>query len=148
MSYLSYEKYQELGGDMDEATFNDFAFEAGTIIDWYTFNRLHNVKAKPFSADLEERLQRLMYHLIKIAKEKADAMQLGAPASGASVDGTGLTIVSQSNDGVSVSYNVVSASEIFRNADKEMGRLVKRYLHGVMNSLGQKLLYRGLYPGE
>ena len=38
--YLTYAEYQNMGGTLEEATFNDLAYEAQTYIDWVTFRRL------------------------------------------------------------------------------------------------------------
>lgn len=141
MAYLEYERYIEMGGDLDDTTFNDLAFEAESIINWYTFNRLKN------ETELPEEVEKLMYRLIQLiqAKQAASAIPL---IDGGTVGGATAGIASQSNDGVSISYNVVSASEIVQNSKKEMEDLIRRYLQGVVNSLGRKVLYRGLYPGE
>ena len=89
-----------------------------------------------------------MYKLIKLAQERQDALSLGESDSGESTEGAGRYIASRSNDGVSVSYNVMSASEVFGSLKDEMGKTVQLYLNGVVNELGRKVLYRGLYPGE
>ena len=153
MGYLTYTEYTEMGGSLDEATFNEFSFEAQSIIDWYTFNRLKN------DSTFAEEVKRCMYALIKLAKLKADAMILGSQTTVTS-DGTTTTtvttmaaIASQSNDGVSISYNSVSASDIFNNLSAfkqggEIESIVKRYLQGVMNEAGRRVLYRGVYPDE
>lgn len=138
--YLTYEEYQNMGGTLNEAAFNDFEFEAESIIDWYTFNRLHNQTTYP------EALGKCVYALIKLCATKAGAM--GLAENGNENDGTSAVIASQSNDGVSVSYNILSASEAFKLCSDEVGNTVKRYFNGVTNELGRKLLYRGLYPGE
>lgn len=148
--YLTYDEYTEYGGTLDETTFDDFAFEAESIINWYTFDRLKNEE------ELPDAVKRCMYRLINIAKLKADAMQLGmqvSKESGSSSSSSELAIQSQSNDGVSISYNVLSASELFnalqaKTKGGEVDQIVQRYLQGVINSLGRKVLYRGLYPGE
>lgn len=150
MLYLTYDEYTEMGGTLEETTFNDFEFEAESIINWYTFNRLKNETSLP------DAVKRCMYRLISIAKLKADALQLGLSMSetASSTSGTATAMIrSQSNDGVSVSYNVLSASEIFdvlqvKGKGGEIDQLVQRYLQDVVNSLGQKVLYRGFYPGE
>lgn len=152
--YLTYEEYKNLGGTLDETTFNDFEFESECIVNWYTFDRLKNETFYPAEVKM------CVNALIKICKIKADAMALGAQTTQI-VDGEGNvttitsnpSIASQSNDGVSISYNTVSASQIFDSlsAKKQGGQienLVQMYLHGVVNSLGRKLLYRGLYPNE
>lgn len=137
--YLTYGEYQDMGGTLDETAFNEFEFEAETIVDWYTFNRLHNMTTYP------ERLTKCMYALIKMVALKANMLGQADAEEGGTIKGT---IASQSNDGVSVSYNVLSASEAFKLCDDEVGNTIKRYLQGVTNELGRKLLYRGLYPGE
>lgn len=137
--YLTYEEYQNMGGTLDESAFNDFEFEAETQVDWYTFNRLHNETTYP------QRLPRLMYTLIKMAALKANLLGQGEAEEGGTIKGT---IASQSNDGVSVSYNTLSAADAFKLCNDETGNIIKQYLQGAVNSLGRKLLYRGLYPGE
>lgn len=139
--YLSYTEYQNMGGTLDETAFNDLAIEAESVIDWYTFNRLQKDTNYP------EKLKQCMYKLIKMAQERQAAMSAGE-SSGDNTTETSAAIASRSNDGVSISYNVVSASEIFDKLKDEMGDTVKRYLNGVVNELGRKVLYRGLYPGE
>ncbi len=140
--YLTFSEYQEYGGTLDETAFNNFEFEAEAIIDWYTFNRLQNDTNYP------DKLKQCMYKLINMAQERAAAMALGEAVNSESTEGTGVTIASRSNDGVSISYNVISASELFDKLKNEMGNTVRLYLNGVVNELGRKVLYRGLYPGE
>ena len=96
-----------------------------------------------------------MYRLIYMAKLKADAMQLGMAVSTTeeTSNNPSPAIQSQSNDGVSISYNVLSASELFnalatKTKGSEVDQIIQRYLQGIKNSLGRKLLYRGFYPGE
>lgn len=151
--YLTYEQYQSMGGTLDSTTFMEYEFEAETILNWYTFNRLQKMTVYPSA------VVRCMYELIKIAKLKADAMSLGQQTTTITEGGTTVSVVtnpavaSQSNDGVSISYNTVSASEVFKNLSTttnggEIESLVQRYLQGVTDSLGRKLLYRGVYADE
>lgn len=151
--YLTYEDYTNMGGTLDDTTFSEYEFDAECIVNWYTFDRLKNETEYP------EQLTRCMYALIKLVKLRADALSLGAQTTTVS-DGTtkttvvtGSTIASQSNDGVSVSYNTLSATDVISQLDVfkhggEFERIVKTYLQGVTNSLGRKVLYRGLYPDE
>ena len=137
--YLTFEEYQSMGGTLDETAFDDFEFEARTQIDWYTFNRLQNETTLP------EAVKRCMYSLIKLLQDKQQAMLVG----GVSADGsTQAGIASQSNDGVSVSFNTLSARDLVDMSKGVIEDTVQRYLQGVMNSLGQKVLYRGVYPNE
>lgn len=154
--YLTYEAYQNMGGTLDETTFNNFEYEAETIVNWYTFNRLKDEKEEDYPAELA----RCMNRLIELAKLEADALLLGKQTI-ITTDGEGnkstvetsAYIKSQSNDGVSISYNNVDASDLFNRLsslgkDNPLAQTVFRYLQGVRNSLGKKLTYRGLYPDE
>ena len=151
--YLTYEEYQNYGGTLDETAFNDFEFEAECLINWYTFNRLKN------DTEFPEEVKRCTYKLIQLAKMKADALILGnqQTITTTEVDGvvtkttteTTAPIASQSNDGVSISYNTISAAEIFNKLNNTNNaslfyEQIKMYLNGVVNSLGQHVLYRGL----
>lgn len=151
--YLSYEEYQFFGGTLDEATFDDYEFEARSIIDWYTFNRLAN------DTEIPEAVKRCMYRLIQLAKLKADSLRLGETETQTTEGGTTTTtvtsapIASQSNDGVSISYNTMSAADAFSKVSStangnEIELTVQRYLNNVVNEAGRKVLYRGIYPDE
>ena len=140
--YLTYAEYQELGGTLSESVFSDCEMEAETLIDWYTFNRLKN------EVNVSEDVKKCVYLLIKYI-----ALQSGIDGSNnINADGTISTlkggIASESNDGVSRSYNVLSAQELMDNAKSKIDSIIKMGLSSVVNSLGRKVLYRGLYPGE
>lgn len=152
--YLEYSDYLNMGGTLDETAFNNFEYEAECIVNWYTFNRLKNETVYP------SELARCMNRLIELAKLEADALLLGKQTT-TTTDAEGhktVTEVStyisqQSNDGVSVHYNSVDANELFNKLSSQgkgnpIETTVFRYLQGVRNSLGKKLLYRGLYPDE
>ena len=139
--YLTYEEYQNMGGTMDSTTFSEFEFEARCKIDWWTFNRLKNEESYP------EEVKRCMYKIIKLLQQVAEASAVdgeGGDSSSSAVAG----VASMSNDGVSISYNVLSASQAVEMANDEIGTCIQQYLGDVRNSLGRKVLYRGLYPGE
>jgi len=153
--YLTYEAYQNMGGTLDEAVFNDFEYEAETIVNWYTFNRLKTETEYP------DELARCMYRLIMLAKLQADALLLGKQRT-VTIDAEGNKTItevetyvkSQSNDGVSTSYNAIDANELFgmltsNGKGNVMETTVFRYLNGVRRlSDGKRLTYRGLYPDE
>jgi hypothetical protein len=42
----------------------------------------------------------------------------------------------------------MSASEAYQMTDKQVEKTIKMYLGGVVNTLGHRLLYRGVYPDE
>lgn len=154
--YLTYEEYKSYGGTLDETTFNDYAFEASMWVDWYTFGRLRD------ETEVDERVKRCVNKLVHLAKLKADALSLGAQSvTTTHADGrtttveTSAVIASQSNDGVSISYNTMGASELYsllKTGGDEGRNLIAdtcyMYLDGVKNSLGQKVMYRGIYPNE
>ena len=139
--YLTYEEYQNMGGTLVETTFNEYEFTAESLVNWYTFNRLKNETTYP------EELPRLMYVLIHMIQLKMDALGNNfVDSDGSIVSGA---ITRQSNDGVSIEFNALSANYIveFTN-DKKLGDIIVKYLSGLKNSLGHSLTYRGLYPGE
>lgn len=139
MSYLSYTEYQDMGGTLDEPTFSEFAFEAQTQIDWYTFARLQG------ETEQCEAVKRCMFAIIRLLQAKQQSMALGATGD---ENGAQAAVASQSNDGVSISYNVMSASELSTAVESQIKETVTKYLQGVKNSLGRNVLYRGLYKGE
>lgn len=142
MTYLTFDEYQEMGGVLDETAFNDLEFEAETYVDWYTFDRLRN------ETEIPDRVKKCMYHIIKLLNHQIALFSTDSGSGGSSDDSSNKQIASQSNDGVSVSYNIISASEALELAKNDVNQTIKRYLQGLSNSLGRKLLYRGIYPDE
>lgn len=138
--YLTYSEYRDMGGTLEEAAFNEYEFEAESTINWYTFNRL--IKEDMVS----DNVKRLMFKLIKLIQLNQQAQSLGQSANGH--DNITAAIASQSNDGFSTSYNALSASEALSHNAESIKRLVQQYLGAEVNSLGHKLLYRGVYPNE
>lgn len=139
--YLTYDEYLTFGGTIDEAAFDNLEFEARTIIDWWTYNRLQNEEEYP------EAVKRCMYKLITLIFTRQQAQLLNSGNDAVS-NNTGVGIVQQSNDGVSTTYNIMSAGEIISQSGEDVKSTIRMYLSNVRNSLGQKVLYRGLYPGE
>lgn len=138
--YLTYDEYIVMGGtNMEEAAFQQIEFEARAVIDYWTFNRLQKEETYP------EAVKRCMFRLIQLINDKQKAMVVDAQ----SADGTVKAgIASESNDGVSTSYNTLSARDAVDTMQKELETTTKMYLSNVKNSLGHKVLYRGLYPDE
>lgn len=138
--YLTYTEYQNYGGSLDETTFNYLEYEAESYVNWYTFNRLKG-------ESIPDEVKKCMYFILKLIQNKMDL--LGASPNGSSSTSvTGAGIASQSNDGVSISYNVLSAKEMIESSQEEIEDSMNRYLQGVRNSLGHRLLFRGIYPDE
>ena len=139
--YLTFDEYEEFGGTLDETTYNQLEFEARTVIDWWTFNRLQNEESYP------EAVKRCIYKLIQLIHDQ----QLAMVTDGQSGDDSSAIkagIASESNDGVSTSYNTLSAKDAVDTIQDKLNTTVQQYLQGVKNSLGRRVLYRGLYPGE
>ena len=147
--YLTYTEYQAFGGTLDETSFNDLEYDAESTVNWHTFNRLQ--RPEWVEALEAEGLKRCVYQLIRI-KQLEDTLL--ASSSGGAGWGIGWTkeagITQEMNDGVSTSYNVLSSGELlaFANGAKPKKDIIDRYLGSIVNDLGRKLLYRGLYPNE
>ena len=142
--YLTYEEYSEMGGTLDETLFNTLLLDAQGYIDWYTFNRLWKEEWR--TEDVMERVKICMYQLISLVAAKNNLITpQNTNAGGINVNAQ---VSTQSNDGVSTTYAVLSGELLFSHAKKEIEDTVNRYLNGIVNSVGRKLLYRGLYPGE
>lgn len=139
--YLTFDEYLTFGGTLEETAFDNLEFEARTVIDWWTYNRLQNDTEYP------EAVKRCMYKLITMIIQKQEAQVLDGPNSTVTSSGRA-GIMQESNDGVSTMYNVLSASEIINQSQDEIKATIRMYLQNVKNSLGQKVLYRGLYPNE
>lgn len=142
--YLTYEQYTGMGGTLDSTTFSNYEYEAEATLNWYTFNRLKNWDSYP------EEVQRCMVRLVELAKLEAELL---FAISGSNLSEGGTSIASQSNDGVSISYNTISASDAFRTLQaKDRGNTiemtVRRYLSGLKDSKGRNILYRGVYEDE
>lgn len=135
--YLTYDEYKTMGGTLEEAPFNDFEFQAEAQINYATFSRLKTDKAIP------SEVKRLTKYLIDLLEKQAAAFSLGRGS-----ESSGAYITSQSNDGVSVSYNGMAPTDLVELCKKEVLTAIRSYLDGVTNEAGHKLLYRGLYPGE
>lgn len=138
--YLSYEDYQNMGGTLDEATFNDMEREARHLVDWYTFNRLKK------DTNISEDVKECMYSIIKLVN--ANAVDLGTQTDAEGNPVTTSIVGGYSNDGVSVNYNIVSAKDAFDLRQDEVKRVIQMALSSAVNEAGRKLLYRGVYPDE
>lgn len=135
--YLTYDEYRAMGGTLEKTTFVDLERQARQIVDDKTFKRLKGEKEFPIE------VKECIYILIGLQYQST--MQLQGAVAGSDAEPT---IKSQSNDGVSVSYNIIDANASYDKIQKSMDDTVYACLFGVENSKGQRLLYRGLYPNE
>lgn len=134
--YLTYEEYQNMGGTLSEPEFNDLERQSEIYIDDYTFKRLREDTEYP--AEVKD----CVYELIKLVATRK------AIISASSDGNVSPQIASQSNDGVSISYNVISAADVFTQMQDEIVHVIKITLYKVRNSKGHLLTYRGIYPDE
>ena len=135
--YLTYAEYVEYGGTLEETAFNQLEFDAESIINYLTFCRLKNDTTFPTE------VKRCVYAIMDLLQKQQDAMSMGG-----SEDEGGTGVVQQTNDGVSITYNRMDASVLFKNSEQEINNKIRYYLQGVKNQAGRLVLYRGLYPGE
>ena len=142
--YITYEEYTTMGGTLDETLFNSLRIDAQGYIDWHTFNRLWKEEWRTES--IMERVQICMYQLIKLLAVTNNMLAPQVQSTGGI--NVNAQVTSQSNDGVSTQYAVFSADTLYAKAKNEIDDCINRYLSGLMNSAGRKLLYRGLYPNE
>lgn len=118
--YIEYAEYQQLGGTLDEPTFNYILPEAQIKIDYFTSNRLHDVTS------IYDEVKLLVVRIIDF---------LGATKSCVNDSQVGLS--SYSNGIESFGFNNASDTEEVK--DNRIYRLVKEYLSDY-----PELLYRGV----
>lgn len=141
MAYLTYEEYVSMGGTEIESMFNRYEFEAESLVNWYTFDRLLN------ETEYSDKVKMCMYRLIELIAEKYNTLNASDPNANTSNPITG-QIMSQSNDGVETTYAILSSYNLLTFCKKEIEDVINYNLRGALNSLGRNLLYRGYYPGE
>ena len=145
--YLTFAEYTGYGGTLTQAAFNNYEPEAERIIDWYTFNRLTTEQ------DIPERVKQCMMKLISLLQMRDDLVSGLAATSSGSGSSSAAAIRSQSNDGVSISYNTIESSDLYNSLkletkDNQFEMTIRFWLNGIKNSAGRNLLYRGIYPNE
>lgn len=125
MTYLTYEEYEDLGGELKEAEFTLAEFRARKRIDYWTDCRVQKMEEVPRSVKL------CMMQLIKLDSKFGAEAQADNPV-----------IASFNTDGYSESYG--SASEQAQAAEASMASSVKSLLYGELDDEGTPLLYRGV----
>ena len=133
--YLTYADYKNLNGTLSEEVFCPLELKAEAKVNWYTFNRL----AKDTTFD--DKVPLCVKEIIEILQRLDNAKK------GLNADGN-VSIVKQSNDGVSTDYNALSPSEAIEKAEKEIEETIMTYLYKVKNEAGKVVLYRGIYADE
>lgn len=145
VEYLTFAEYTEMGGTItDETLFSSLALDAQSYIDWFTFNRLWKEEWR--TEEIMERVKICMYQLIKLLAVKSSVLTPDVTSTGGI--NVNAQLMSQANDGVSATYAVLSGNALYEKSKEEIDDCINRYLNGLMNSMGRKILYRGLYNGE
>ena len=122
--YLTYGKYEELGGTLSPEDFMEAEFSARKRIDRLTDTRVRYMAAGP------EAVQLCMMALIRIEAAAGAEAQISNP-----------TVTSFSTDGYSESYgHSLSAAD----AEQAMTDRIKTDLYGETDDYGTPLLYRGV----
>lgn len=119
--YLSYSEYKELGGTMDEATFNRNEFEIESKIDYLTNGRIKNLPQVP------QAVKMLCFRLETSFWEKID---IDAPNN--------LSSYSNGIESFGYANTTTSQSSSTSVIDKQVSNLVAEYLWEY-----PELLYRG-----
>lgn len=150
--YLTYDEYVQYGGMVGEdapLSYSDFCLyeiDAENWINWYTFNRMISWDEYP------DAVKMCAVKLVDFARLKDNALHGVLAGSSASGTASG-AILSQSNDGVSISYDSVRASEVYAgitstSAGNMVEATIRRYLSRVKDKRGRNILYRGIYDDD
>lgn len=121
--YLTYNEYKGMGGTQKTAQFTLHELKAEKLIDRFTHGRIRD------ETPTREAVKNCVYELIMIME--ADELATGF---------SGREIVSQSNDGVSVTYS----AEYGGSALARYGAAIRIWLTGEISTNGVALLYAGV----
>lgn len=146
MAYLTFEEYTAMGGkEIEVSVFRGYEFFAESTVDYYTYNRLQNLVLDEQPARTIRAVKEVMFDLIKLLMAQDEYQGLDV-AGGVNTDAA--QIIHQENDGVQVSYNILTAHQAADTIKQRILDLVKRCFSGCMTSTGKYLLYKGIYPDE
>ncbi len=121
LTYLLYEEFKELGGEISEPLFSRLEIKARKDIDRLTFNRLIKIENKPVS------LKYLMFELINLDNKT-------------SLSSDTRLVTSESNNSISKSYYIEEEKEY----EEKRKMLIKSYLHDVKTADGNSIFYMGI----
>lgn len=125
VSYLTYERYKQLGGTLDDAAFTLAEFKARKRVDYLTASRVQKM------ANVPEAVALCVFALIGLETSIGAESQISSPL-----------VTSYNTDGYSESYgNIPTIAE----SDAVMNKTVRTYLTDERDDKGTPLLYRGVY---
>lgn len=110
--YLTYDEYVQMGGNVDAALYPRLEYKARKKIDYYTQNRIQALE------DVPEAVKMCMFELIQLLAQSTSDEPI---------------IQSESNNGVSVSYKVMTEQE--QNA--KAAQIIREYLPPELLYLGK-----------
>ena len=121
VSYLTYERYKQLGGTLDDTAFTLAEFKARKRVDYLTASRVQKM------ANVPEAVTLCVFALIGLETSIGAESQM---------------VTSYNTDGYSESYgNIPTIAE----SDAIMNKTVRTYLTDERDDKGTPLLYRGVY---
>lgn len=124
-SYLTYERYKELGGTLNTADFMLAEFKARKRVDLLTASRVQKMAEVPDAVAL------CVFALIGLESSIGTEAQISNPL-----------VTSYNTDGYSESYgNIPTIAE----SDAIMNKTVRLYLSDEKDDTGTPLLFRGVY---
>lgn len=123
--YLSYQDYKDIGGTLDQSSFNLLEFEARQKIDKYTFGRLK---------DINTQIQEVKLCVFKLIELEESYNTSEARNKG---------IASENIDGYSISYTT-SSKELNEAKNDEYKEIIKTYLIDCKLEDGTPYLYCGV----
>ena len=114
--YLTYAEYKNMGGTLDSAAFDIYGYEANLAVKNATFNRITTPS---------EAVKKCVFRLIGMLADEEDPSK---------------NIASYSNDGLSQSYRIASATE----RKRKRREIIRLYLLNETDENDVPLLYCGV----
>ena len=129
MAYLTYDEYEQMGGQLSEAAFSTLEFRASKAVDTLTHGRVADEQP------VREAVKLAVYALVG----EMDADEKRAAAY------DGRDVQSMSNDGVSVTFSAVAAGgDAARAQNARYNNVLKAFLFGEVTEDGVPLIYAGV----
>lgn len=129
MAYLTYDEYEQMGGQLSEAAFSALEFRASKAVDTLTHGRVMNEQP------VRTAVKQAVYALIgTMHMDDENASAYG-----------GRDVQSMSNDGVSVTFSAAAAGgDAARAQNARYNNVLKAFLFGEVTEDGVPLIYAGV----